>query len=221
MSLNDTTARVRCLGRQVTSLKDDLRRETRRSMDALKRVKEKEISLTALEDKANDLCIVNNRLKHDLEKSEKRERKAESQKEVVRSRFEMASSENRKALSLIELTVCTDLTQMASELFRIENAIGETSRASKNSFLQRIENEVGQVAQRLLKLKANLQTTENESSSVHESVRREDEDPFLGNLEISCENGSEMEKILKVYRTTTAKLRQQVEYVLSCNSVCN
>lgn len=217
-------AKVRCLTRQIGCLRDELRRESKRSAWALKKSKDHEQTATALETKNNELLFLNNKLTTELANVE------ESRKAYE----ELTATEIRE---LKEALLCKEregqkfkaycggqLAVVASQIMQIENTLSSNKTVLSvhdvltTDILSDIETLCGRAVKSTLNLNAILSkdpsTTESDlddntctsSSNVIDDSQRD------VNIKVTPDS---QQTALVSYRKCIAKLRAQVLNLLS------
>lgn len=210
MRVHENRARVRCLERQNSALRDELRRESKRSAWALQRLKEKEQSVRSLEDRATELACVNTRLMHERTAAQDAQKAMEELREAEIAKLREASRLSEQQVADLKETATAKLEGIAAEMFRLENAIGKrTQNLQRRHFLHRVEKEIGHVAQRVLLVKDGFEKCER--SDVPANVGKKVCEQVTKRIESEESDNGNVRKILTTYRTAMSKLREQVE----------
>ena len=216
MRKQETQARIRCLTRQIESLRDELRREAKRSAWAIERFKEKETQFRALESRATEQASVNSRLAHELAAAEETHKATVAAKDTeIRAQKEEAKERDECHRAKASATI-HQLMLIVRQLLRLENILGNRRSRHGLSVAGRVEKMIGQTAQKLLTATDSLKTGQGNGLPENNYAPRPEEEDAAPGL---SRDSSNVQKILATYRKTVSKLREQVGYTLKRDPV--
>lgn len=224
LTLTAMEAKVRCLTRQIGCLRDELRREGKRTAWALKKSKDHEQTATALETKSNELLFLNNKLTTELANVE------ESRKAYE----ELKSTEIRE---LKEALLCTEregqkfnaycgaqLAVVVSQIMQIENTISNnrTVLSMHDAFMTDLYSEIETLCGRAVKNTLHLNAILTKDPSTTKSDLDDNTCTSPANVinDLQSDGNIHMmpdsqQTALMSYRKCIAKLKAQVLNLLN------